>query len=60
MKVRPKGGTTAAKADMSKEFSETHVPLDKDWTGFSTDEYQKASESVMSELEDTRQIEYMK
>lgn len=35
-----------------------YVPLDKDWTGFSTDEYQKASESVMSELEDTRQIEY--
>ncbi|WP_302275169.1 recombinase family protein [Faecalibacterium prausnitzii] len=35
-----------------------YVPLDKDWTGFSKDEYQKASESVMSELENIRQIEY--
>lgn len=35
-----------------------YVPLDKDWTGFSTDEYQKASESVMSELENIQQIEY--
>lgn len=35
-----------------------YVPLDKDWTGFSTDEYQKASESVMSEMENTQQIEY--
>ena len=27
-----------------------YVPLDKDWTGFSTDEYQKASESAMGDF----------
>ena len=52
----------AVAQDESHSISENekaaYVPLDKDWTGFSTDEYQKASESVMSELEDTRQIEY--
>lgn len=34
-----------------------YVPLDKDWTGFSTDEIQKASESVMCDPEEARLAE---
>ena len=35
-----------------------YVPVDKDWTGFSTDEYQKASESVIGEQNDTHRGNY--
>lgn len=31
-----------------------YVPLDKDWTGFSVDEYKKASESVLCNLTDAQ------
>lgn len=34
-----------------------YVPLDKDWTGFSVDEYQKASESAMHDLTEAQRIE---